>query len=457
MSGQATTLAERIGTFVAGIDHRRVPDSTIATVKRVLLDTIGCALGALDAPPVRMLEQIVPDVGRDQRGATIFGSGRRSTAEGAAMVNGAQVRYLDFLDVYWSRDVNHPAENIPLAIACVEEIGGGGPALIEAILAGYETQIRLCDAFSFQDRGFHHVSAAGFVAPLVAGRAWGQSALQMAHGSVLAGSRHMTLGVISKGRLSMAKATGYPMNGSQGILSARLAGAGFTGPLRAYEWLFEKTRGPKENVDAMALDYDAWRIERISLKEFPVQYALQAPVAAGVRLHREMAGRHGAIRKIRVRVKEETLARAADPDKFRPENRETADHSLPCCVAMALCDGELTEAMFHRERYLDDDVLQLTGRMETVADATFEQCFPNGRPGAVEIEFDDGSTLEAVEAIPLGDRERPMTDAVVLEKFMSLARPVVGGEKAEAIASFIDDLPRQTTLQPLLQHCIAQH
>jgi 2-methylcitrate dehydratase len=163
-------LALRIGEFVARIRYEGLPVSTVAAVKRLLLDTLGCALGALDALPVRLLQPLAPTVAADQAGASLIGSGRRSTAEGAAAINGALVRYLDFMDVYWSRDVCHPAENIPVALACVQEVRGNGQTFIEAVVAGYEVQIRLCDAFSFQDRGFHHASAAGFVVPFVAGR-----------------------------------------------------------------------------------------------------------------------------------------------------------------------------------------------------------------------------------------------------------------------------------------------
>jgi 2-methylcitrate dehydratase len=450
------SLAERLGEFTADIAYARLPSSTVVAVKRLLLDTLGCALGALDAEPVRLLAPFAPRLEMGASGATLLGSGLRSTAEGAAMINGALVRYLDFLDVYWSRDVCHPAENIPIALACVEEAGGGGIELIEAIVAGYEAQIRLCDAFSFQDRGFHHVSAAGFVTPLVAGKAWRQAAHVMAHGSVLGGSRHLTLGVLSKGRLSMAKAVGYPLNGAQGITSARLAGVGFTGPLGAYEWLFEKTAGARESTHAVELDHDAYRIERVSLKEFPVQYALQAPVAAAVRLHEAIGDRFDSIRSIRVSVRQETLARAADPAKFKPANRETADHSLPCCVAMALCDGALTEAMFHANRFMDQDVLRLTALVEPLADAEFERRFPTGRPGAVEVVFNDGQTLSAREEVPLGDRERPMTDAVVKAKFMTLAVPAVGETRAAEIAAFVDTLQEQANLGPLLRACRAR-
>ncbi len=445
-----TCLSQKIADFVTGITCEHLPKSTIRAVKRLVLDTLGCALGGIGAEPVALLRGVAPDAAPGSPGATCIGDGRRVTAEGAVIVNGALVRYLDFMDVYWSRDICHPAENITVALACVEEVKGGGDRFIEAVVAGYEAQIRLCDSFSFQEIGGHHASAAGFVAPLVAGKAWGQSSAVMAQGGVLGGFRHLTLGVLSKGELSMAKAAAFPLSASEGVSAARLAGAGFTGPLAAYEWLFERT-GAK--IDDFALDHDEYRIERVSLKQFPAQYALQAPVAAATRLHDRVKKRLGDIRRIRIKVKHETLARAADPDKYHPLNRETADHSLPSCVAMALCDGVLTDAQFAGARFLDDDVMRLTGLSEAVGDPSFEARFPMGRPGAVEIEFADGEVLDAVEEIPLGDFERPMDEAALQGKFLGQAIPAVGEAAAREIIAFVDGLENQSSVAPLLQLC----
>lgn len=444
-------LSARIAAFVAEISLDRLPGSTVRAVKRLALDTLGCALGAVGAEPVRMLEAILPPPG--PAAARCLGTGRRTTAEGAAGVNGAMVRYLDFLDVYWSRDICHPSENIPVALACVEEAGGSGRTFIEAVVAGYEVQIRLCDAFSFQDRGFHHVSAAGFVVPFVAGKAWGQTAQAMAHGSALGGIRQLTLGVLSHGKLSMAKAIGYPANAAGAITAARLAGAGFTGPLEAYEWLFRKTPGREEDPGAFAFDHDAWRLEGVSLKQYPVQYALQAPVAAAIRLHASLRGRLEEIVVIRARMRPEALARVADAEKFRPTDRETADHSLPSCVAMALCDGALTEHQFEAARFRDPDVMRLTTLVEAVGDQEFDRRFPNGRPAAVEVVLRTGERFDAVEEVPLGDHSRPMDDAAIRAKFLDLAVPVIGADRAARVIAFVDTLESQPSLDPLLDLC----
>ncbi len=103
-------------------------------------------------------------------------------------------------------------------------------------------------------------------------------------------------------------------------------------------------------------------------------------MAAGVRLHEAVAGRLKDITAIRAPVKHDTLACAADPDKFHPQDRETAGHSLPSCVAMALLNGAVTEAQFNNARYADPDVMRLTGLVESLADPEFDRLFPKGAP-----------------------------------------------------------------------------
>src|SRR6186713_1620019 len=108
----APALAERVAALVHSVRFDDLPVETIVACKRVLLDTLGCAIGALGCAPAEMMQRLVPDLAAGAPGATIIGSGRRSTTEGAALINGTLVRYLDFMDVYWAKDICHPSENI---------------------------------------------------------------------------------------------------------------------------------------------------------------------------------------------------------------------------------------------------------------------------------------------------------------------------------------------------------
>jgi 2-methylcitrate dehydratase len=445
-----SSLAVQLAELVANVHYDRLPPETVWACKRVFLDTLGCAIGAIDSPPVRIMQRLIPEVKDDNPGATIIGTGKRTTAEGAALVNGTLVRYLDFMDVYWSKDICHPSENIPPIMACIEEAGGNGKDLIEAIVAAFEVQIRLADAFSFEEIGLHHVSAAGFVVPLIAGKIWRQSPEQMAHGSTLAGSSGLTLATLAVGELSMAKAAGYARNSASAITAARAAGMGFTGPLESYEWLLTKVGKISSTATLSTAETGSWRIGDVSLKRYPIQYALQAPVEAAAELHRELAGRYSEISRIVIAVPTRQLARAADPAKFRPANRETADHSLPVCVAMALRDGEVIEDHFYSKRFLRPDIQALVDKTSAVGSEDYDRRLPKGRPGAVEVHLVDGSVLKSAVEVPLGDTSKPFTSEVLEGKFRRLCEHKLLLGQAERILALVNDIEHLESLRPLM-------
>jgi 2-methylcitrate dehydratase len=452
MHNDATgSLAERLAVLVKGIRYDDLPPETVVATKRVLLDTLGCAIGAIGSKPAAIMLDLLPPADKDASAATIIGSGRKTSAEGAALVNGTLVRYLDFMDVYWAKDVCHPSENIPPAIACIEEAGGGGKDLLEAIIGAFEVQIRLADVFSFEEIGLHHVSAAGFIVPLIAGKAWGQTPLQMANGSTLAGASGLTLATLAVGDLSMAKAVGYARNSASAITAARAAGRGFTGPLQSYEWLLSRVGKSTGAVELPTEPTGRWRIGDVSLKRYPIQYGLQAPAEAAAQLHVELKDKLDQIFCITVSVNTRQLARAADPAKFMPANRETADHSLPACVAMALCDGEVSEQQFDGGRYMDADVTSLISKTKAIGSDRFDREFAKGRPGSVDVELISGQRLSATVEVPFGDAARPFTQEVLEGKFRELCQGKLSDRKTQAVIDFVSSLEQLSSLGPLLE------
>lgn len=453
---QARSLVEKLAQFAADLRYENLSVQSVAAIRRLVLDSLGCALGALDCEPVRILaDEARPPAGQDDT-ATLIGSGRAVALESAVLINGALTRYLDFNDVYWARDVCHPSENIPLALACVEAAGGGGKRLIEAVAVGYEAQIRLADCFSFEAMGMHHVSAAGLVAPLVIGKATGMAAGPLAHAAALGAYRHMTLSALADGRLSMAKTLGYCLPSMDALLTTRLAARGFTGPLDVLEGLWKSARveGEEFSIDHFDLAPAATRAGRVSLKRYPVQYTLQSPVEAAIALRSQLRGAVGEIRELVIGVHGKTARRTADPAKFHPDNRETADHSLPCCVAMALLDGRLDHDQFDNDRWAEPDVAAMMGRIRVQASVDLEQRFPRGRPASLWAMLSDGTYREAVVEVPLGDVHRPMDDEQVQRKFLALAQPVLGEARAGQVVRAtmtLENLPSVGGLMALLK------
>lgn len=423
-----TTITQHLASFGATIRFEDMPDRDVAAIKRLVLDTLGCAIGAVGCEPVRMLAPMLRPSSDDQDAATLIGSGQRVTLADAILHNGALVRYLDYMDVYWARDICHPSENIPAALAAAEASHRSGRTLIEAIALAYEAQVRLADAFSLDGIGLHHVSAAGFVVPLMLGRLWGLGEKETANAVALGGYRHLTSAALARGRLSMAKALGYAWPSSECVASTKLAAAGFTGPLRVLEEI---------GVEAFDFSPGTGSARRVSMKHFPIQFSLQSPVEAALHLRDRIDGDIGGITAINVEMHADALRRTADPAKFKPANRETADHSLPCCVAMALADGELTTGQFKSGRWQASEVRAIMAKLTAKPSAELEEKFPNGRPARLTVTLNNGASHTVLVEAPLGDSSRPMDDQELRRKFMTQAVPVLGQAQAERAAETV--------------------
>src|SRR6059036_696407 len=155
------TLAEQLAEYALGLKFEELPAPVVHEVKRRVIDSIGCALGAWDAEPCVIARRVASRFFAE-RGATLLGTTHRAPADWAAFANGCLVRYLDFNDTYLSKEPAHPSDNISAALAVAEALGSDGRELIAAIALAYEVQCRLCDAASIRARGWDHVTYGAF-------------------------------------------------------------------------------------------------------------------------------------------------------------------------------------------------------------------------------------------------------------------------------------------------------
>jgi 2-methylcitrate dehydratase len=191
---------------------------------------------------------------------------------------------------------------------------------------------------------------------------------------------------------------------------------------------------------ALDLDLARYRLPRVAFKRFPIQVELQATAEAGVLLSTKITDRANDIREIAVETYPGIIERVADPSKFRPETKGTADHSLPVCLAMALLDGDVTVAQFEKERWQAPDVLALVKKMSVKRGEALIAKLPKGRGASVEIAFANGQHVRETVEIPEGDALRPLSRASLERKFMNFAIPVVGRPGAERVVSIVDRL-----------------
>ena len=436
---QKATLEQKFAEFALSITYEALPTEVVAAAKRVLLDTLACAFGSVGSKPANIAETTIRKTFGEGSAATVIGYPRPATVEGALFVNGVLVRSLDLNDTYIGTEALHPSEVLPTALALCEENGRSGRDLIEAMVTGYEASMRVNDAISFIERGFHPLCAASYGIPLIAGKIWGLPKEAIANAVGISGARGFTSFAVNSGAISMMKAMGLAATAADGVFATRLAAQGFTGPSGTLEWLASKIKPVKEGF-AVDLESMRYRLPRVAFKRFPIQIELQAVAEAGASLSAKVKDRAQDIRAITVETYPGIIERVADSAKFRPETKGTADHSLPVCLAMALLDGDVTVGQFENDRWRAHDVMALVEKTSVKPGEALIAKLPKGRGANIEIVLADGRSLREIVEVPEGDAERPLSKSSLERKFMNFAVPIISKAGAERVISLVDGL-----------------
>ncbi|MEK6790500.1 MAG: MmgE/PrpD family protein [Deltaproteobacteria bacterium] len=420
MSG--TTIAERIAAYALSLGFDGLTSQVTHEVKRRVIDALGCAIGATDAIAVKAAVKSVPVV-RDGLAAHIIGGRFSTTPDNAAFANGVMVRYLDFNDTYLSLEPAHPSDNISAALATAEAFSRNGKALITAIVAAYEVQCALCDAASLRKRGFDHVTYGAFSSVVATAPLMGLTLDQTVQSLGISGVTSPALRQTRAGELSMWKGAAFAHAARSAVFACMLARNGMTGPAPVFEGEFGFMRlisGPL-NIDRFGGEGGApFRILDSCIKYYPVEYHAQSAVGAAIAL----AGRIQDAAEIES-ITVHTFNAAYDiigsgQEKWSPKTRETADHSLPFCVAAALMDGKVNLDTFTDERIRDEALLQLCAKIKVVKDPALNALYPDAMPNRIEVRPKSGQTFSSEQVYPKGHPKNPLTDAEVEGKFLSL-------------------------------------
>ncbi len=425
-------ITKALAEWAAGVRYDDLPAEVVTQAKRFLMDSVGCALGGAQQEDVRMARRVLDEIaGTD--GATVLVTGDRMDPVSAAFINALMIRVMDYNDIYWKQDPSHPSDLIPAAMAAAERAGGSGRDLIVGIALAYEVEQRLCEVSfpGIREIGWHHATLTAAAAPLVAGRMLGLDAERIQHAIGISASRHCTTGSVTAGKLTMMKNTVDPMATQSGVLAALLAEQGYTGPEHVLdgkegfshvfdsEWKFDiLTEGLGES----------WRILQCSMKFFPTEALTHTPISAVLDLVTEHDLQPDAVESITIY----SLARAADiladPSKYDPRSKETADHSLPYVIAAAVADRQVTPLQFTDEKIMDPTIRAQLNKIKVIADPEIEAVFPGLQRVRVVVTTADGRQFEKQLDYPKGDPRNPLTDNEIAGKFAALAEGLATDE-----------------------------
>jgi 2-methylcitrate dehydratase len=430
-------LAVRLAEYAANLTFDRLDQKTVHEVRRRLIDSFACALGAYTADAPKVARAICRRVTSDPSATYLGGAGKTLPAL-AAFCNGVLFRYLDFNDTYLSLEPAHPSDNLAAVLAAGEAARRSGREIIAAAVLAYEIQCRFCDAASIRKHGWDHVTYGAFSTAAAAAKLFGLDAGRITQALNLAGTPNVTLRQTRAGELSEWKGCAFANASRNGVFAAMLAAEGLTGPAPIFEGemgFFKQVSGPFEvaKLGGEMPGDDDFMIKKTSIKYWPAEYHSQSAIHAALEM-RPKIGDLSQIRSLDIYSFDAAVdIIGKDPEKWRPKTRETADHSLPYCTAAALTDGDVTLESFSEKRLHDEQLLALVAKIKIHRDAALTALYPRGIPNRLEATLADGRKIIAENEFPRGHDQNPMSDAEVEAKFQRMAAGRIGASQARKI------------------------
>jgi 2-methylcitrate dehydratase len=433
-----TSISQEMAEFALNLQYEDLPSEVIHETKRFLIDSMGCALAAVPNKDMKSMHRFIEKLGGKPE-ATVIGSGLKTNAPNAALMNCLLVRALDYNDIYWEQDPSHPSDIICTGLASAEAMEKSGKDFLLAIVIAYELEMRWCHAADpgIREVGWHHATLTQFVSPLVAGRMYDLDQDQMAAAMGISGSSHLTLGGVVAGHLTNMKNTADPLAAQAGVYAALMAREGYTGPvevLEGKEGLFEVlsnvTWHPEELTKGLGEEF---LITKCGYKAFPTEALTHQPISAAMDVRKELGITYEDVAEVLV----ETTFRGADilsdPSKYKPETRETADHSLPYVIATAVVDGNVLPEAFTMASIKDPRKWEILPKIKVVADPEIDALFPKVKRARVTITTKDGRTKTVQTDFAKGSPENPLSDDEIIAKFKANASGVISEKRMDEV------------------------
>jgi len=443
----ATT--EKLVDYTLGTDYADLPDVVTAACKDRILDTLGCVAAAYHHPVSVTARRLAARYSMDTP-ATILGSGQKTMPEMAAFANSVMLRVLDMSDTYRVKSGGHPSDIMGAAFAAAEIGDPSGESLITAITIGYEVYCGCCDAIDLNSLGWDQPVYGVVASALCAGKLMGLSREQLAHAVALAAVPNMAMIQTRKGELSAWKGCAGANAARNGLFAVLLAQEGITGPAMPFDGTFgmQDIVGP---IDwPLQPGEPPTRIARTNLKSFPICYHGQAATWAAVELHEGLDV--DDIESVDVKTYNRSFEMmASSPANWTPQTRETADHSLPYVVGMALLSGGIDDASFSDQALRSPAIGALMQRISVTEDPSLSAKHPEFSPSRVTVRLRDGREITKAVDAPKGDNTNPMTSKEVKDKFKGLFVDYGTDGQASLVIDAVDRLETLPDIRSLVQ------
>lgn len=438
------TISQKWAKFALRLNYENIPSVALEEAKRFLLDSVGCAFSALNNKDTQAAYDYIQDLGGKKQ-ATVIGWGEKANLPQATLMNSLLIRALDYNDIYWEQDPSHPSDIIPAVLSTGEFMKKDGKEVLVGIIIAYELEMRLCLAAfpGVREIGWHHATLTQLVSPVAAGRMLGLNEEEIVAAIGINGSSHFTLGGVVAGHLTNMKNAADPFAVEAGVRAALLASKGYTGSVEVFEGkegLFEVLDKVKWDNDILTKGLgDKFLINQCGYKAFPTEALTHQPITAALEVMQENNIDPQEVKEVLV----ETTTRGADilsdPSKYKPTTKETADHSLPYCIAVAVAKGNVLPSDFEEDALRDTLVWSLLDKIKVVANSEIDALFPKVKRAIVTIKTFQGE-YKKQEDFAKGQPERPLSEEELISKFKANSEKKISPPRMEDIIKATQEL-----------------
>lgn len=423
----ADRILNHLCDYALKLSYSDLPQEVIRRTKQIVMDTVGCALGGAESPPAKIARAAASEI-TSANPSTVLVSGQETSPDLAAFANGVMIRYLDFNDTYAGSPTCHPSDLLAPVLAVVDAKNGTGKDAILGTVLGYEVLCGLTD-FGSKERGrtWDQSTYGVIAAAVVAAKLFGHTKEQMANAISLAASSHISLEQIRRGQISHWKGCALANASRNAVFCAMLAAKGMTGPEEAFEGKagFLNSTGIRFEIMPFADSAESYRIMKARLKAFPSGYFSQSAIEAILHLRSEIPDLDD-VKEVRLQTFPAGYeVMGSGEANWQPETRESADHSLPFVMAVALMEGSLEIRHYDQMYYKRPDVRALMQKIKVRIGEEPVAAWPEVPLNIIDVEMNSGKVVSTKVAYHLGHFKRFMTDDEQERKFRPLAKPLL--------------------------------
>jgi aconitate decarboxylase len=448
--GQQVT--ERLGAWASRLQLADIPNQVLAHAKLCMLDALGCGLYGSRQRWGLIAADVAESFGGN--GAALYGRPGRASAADAAMANGTSIHGFEIDDVHVSSSFHPGSVTIPATLACAEHLGRSGEDVLAAVVAGYETGIRvgICAGLSHSTSGYHVTGTVGGIAAAAAcARAMGLDPNATMHAIAIGATQASGLYAARMG--AMAKRFHAGRASQSGVVAAYLAQRGFTGSTVAIEAPFggfmSTLHGQFEPATILDRLGEHWETARTGFKVYAACASAHTTVDALDELMKQGLTAQ-SLKKLTIGLSKKGFTNIGWP--YVPKEIVSAQMNGYYTAAVKLLDGQAFVDQYRQERIADPAILALIERIEIVHNPELDiGGAPKRHTVEMQAQLTDGRQLHSRIEHRLGSAERPLDPGVVVAKFRQLAATVLSPASIERTIAFIGDIENQKDLGGLLK------